>query len=189
MRVFAVRVSFSFGNGCYGICGHDKYQCLHLVRSWICTWRQPTTRTKHMVNVRSSISHCQISFRHPLQVHSKCSFQRTLKVLSHWHSVPFPSLKALSHWHSVTLVHHLKSYPIDSQSTAKHSDPSIPEYKISHCQISFCHPFHHSNSYPSNSQPTSYSSDLNLIWKKACECCLWPMMQSTQHAYKRRILW
>ena len=71
MRVFAVRVSLSFGNGCYGIGGHDKYPWLHFVRSWICTWRQPTTRTKYMVNVRSSISHCQMPFRHPFQVYGK----------------------------------------------------------------------------------------------------------------------
>ena len=110
--------------------------------------------------------HCQISFRHPFQVYGKCSFQRTKYPIATISITQNPIPLALCH-----PFHHLKSYPIDSQSTAKHSDPSIPEYKISHCQISFCHPFHHSNSYPSNSQPTSYSSDLNLIWKKACECC------------------
>ena len=115
-HAFAVRVSLSFGNGCYGIGGHDKYQCLHLVRSWICTWRQPTTRTKYMVNVRSSISHCQISFRHPFQVYGKCSFQRTKYPIAKYHYVTLsitqsPTLLTLHH-----PFHHLKSYPIDTPS-------------------------------------------------------------------------
>ena len=114
--MFAVRVPLSFENGCYGIVGHDKYQCLHFVRSWINIMRQPTTRTKYMVNVRSSISHCQISFRCPFQVYGKCSYQRTKYPIAKYHYVTLSITQSPIPLTPRHPFHHLKPYPIDTPS-------------------------------------------------------------------------
>ena len=79
------------------------------------------SRTKYMVNVRTSVpniplSHCQIPFRYSFQVYGKCSYQRTKYPIAKYHYV---TLSITQSPIPLTLrhpFHHLKPYPIDTPS-------------------------------------------------------------------------